>query len=286
MPFLDAIEGPDGDILTTNLQSTLTKKRIEKIGQADRRKPLIRSGLRGIGNRPGIVRSKESFALRGIREFFRDVPSDLRDGIMQKAVLLESSGYNLKELLRNYKLRYNTGGEMLGLVRRSQGFVPNFAGGFNSEAMDIATSPDYSGFRTAKPQMSRYYSNVITNSAEIEVPATEVYNRMGFFGARPKNSAEQYAILNPAQQKALGYASNGFIPNFAAEEFVAMMTSVMEKAFSPLVEKMGDLGSSSNIINVNDQRSYKTDSERINGVIEFLTEQFPKEMGKFGLMKR
>ena len=149
--------------------------------------------------------------------------------------------------------------------------------------MDIATSPDYAGFRNAVPQMSSYYPNMIKNSAEIDVPAVDVYSRMGFPGAKPKNPSEQYAILNPAQQAALGYAADGFVPNFASEEFMSTMVAALEKVFSPMLNKMSSTGSTSNVINVNDQRTYETTSDKVDGIMEFLAQHFPRDIGKLGL---
>jgi hypothetical protein len=165
-------------------------------------------------------------------------------------------------------------------VNKSRGFVPNFSNAYNREKLDILRNPDYSGYRNAVPQPSKYYKNIVKNSAEIEVPAVEVYNRMGYFGATPKNPSEQYAILNPAQQAKLGYASGGFVPNFAAEQFAGAVSDAMQKALSPLIDKVGTSVSNSNVINVSDQRSYQTSTDQIAGIMEFLYSQFPKEMGR------
>lgn len=165
-------------------------------------------------------------------------------------------------------------------VNKSRGFVPNFSNAYNREKLDILRNPDYSGYRNAVPQPSKYYKNIVKNSAEIEVPAVEVYNRMGYFGATPKNPSEQYAILNPAQQAKLGYASGGFVPNFAAEQFAGAVSDAMQKALSPLIDKVGTSVSNSNVINVSDQRSYQTSTDQITGIMEFLYSQFPKEMGR------
>lgn len=166
------------------------------------------------------------------------------------------------------------------MSNKSRGFIPNFSNAYNREKFDILRNPDYSGYRNAVPEPSKYYKNIVKNSAEIEVPAVEVYNRMGYFGAKPQNSSEQYAILNPAQQAKLGYASGGFVPNFAAEQFAGAISEAMQKVLSPLVERAGTSVSNSNVINVNDQRSYETNSDKVNGIMEFLYSQFPKEMGR------
>lgn len=224
------------------------------------------------------------------RKVFRS--RKIRNSLVRKDPL-ESWKQNYKSRL--LELKYSEGQadkiissilDRYALSRRymnfSSGYIPNFAGGAVAEMMDIASSPDYSGFRNAVPQMSNYYPNVIKNSAEIEVPATEVYNRMGFFGAKPKNPAQQYAILNPAQQAALGYASEGFVPNFAMEQFASAIGDAFQKAFSPYADKMGSSSNTSNVINVSDQRSYQANTDKIEGIMEFLYKQFPKEMGKFG----
>jgi hypothetical protein len=158
------------------------------------------------------------------------------------------------------------------------GFIPNFA--YRRERSSVLTSPDYVGYRNAIPEPSKYYKNVVKNTAEIEVPAVEVYNRMGLFGAQPKNASEKYAILNPAQQAQLGYAANGFIPNFAPEQFAGAISEALQQALSPMFEKMGSSVSNSNVINVHDQRSFDVTSDKVNGVMEFLQKQFPTQFAR------
>lgn len=158
------------------------------------------------------------------------------------------------------------------------GFIPNFA--YRRERSSVLTSPDYVGYRNAVPEPSKYYKNVVKNTAEIEVPAVEVYNRMGFFGAQPKNVSEKYAILNPAQQNQLGYAANGFVPNFAPEQFASAISEALQQALSPMMEKVGSSVSNSNVINVHDQRSFDVTSEKVNGVMEFLQKQFPTQFAR------
>ena len=166
-----------------------------------------------------------------------------------------------------------------GYVNESKGFVPNFS--FAREKMSIMSSPDYAGYRNAVPNYSKHYSNVVKNSAEIEVPATEVYNRMGFFGATPKNPSEQYAILNPAQQKSLGYAQ-GFVPNFAANDFIEKMSESIKGAISEAFgEVMPQGNSTSNVVHINDNSTYHGASQ-VNAIKKFLMDQFPKELGKYG----
>jgi hypothetical protein len=70
------------------------------------------------------------------------------------------------------------------------------------------------------------------------------------------------------------------VPNFAAEQFAGAVSDAMQKALSPLIDKVGTSVSNSNVINVSDQRSYQTGSDRITGIMEFLYSQFPKEMGR------
>jgi len=163
---------------------------------------------------------------------------------------------------------------------KSKGFIPNFSSAFLKERQDILNSPAYAGYRNAAPQMSKYYKNVVTNSAEIEVPARDVYNRMGFFGAEPKNPNQQYAILNPAQQAQLGYAANGFVPNFAGEQFANSMSEALQKIFAPMMDKIGSSITNSNVVNINDQRTFETTSDKIAGVMEFLQSQFPNQFAR------
>lgn len=233
------------------------------------RKGVIRSGRRS-------VRSRRAGGTSLIR---RDPLESWKDNYKKALLARRYSEDQADIIISNILDRYALSRRYMNF---SSGYVPNFAGGMMSEMMDIATNPDYSGFRNAVPQMSNYYPNVIKNSAEIEVPATEVYNRMGFFGAKPKNPAQQYAILNPAQQAALGYASEGFVPNFAMEQFASAIGDAFQKAFSPYADKMGSSSNTSNVINVSDQRSYQENTGKIDGIMEFLYKQFPKEMGKFG----
>jgi hypothetical protein len=70
------------------------------------------------------------------------------------------------------------------------------------------------------------------------------------------------------------------VPNFAAEQFAGAVSEAMQKALSPLIDKVGTSVSNSNVINVSDQRSYQTSTDQIAGIMEFLYSQFPKEMGR------
>ena len=103
---------------------------------------------------------------------------------------------------------------------------------------------------------------------------------MGFFGAQPKNVSEKYAILNPAQQSQLGYSANGFVPNFAPEQFAGAISEALQQVLSPMFDKMGSSVSNSNVINVHDQRSFDMTSEKVNGVMDFLQKQFPTQFAK------
>jgi len=286
----EGIDLEEGNSLTRSLEQRLAQERdargprsemsIQKrrdflINRAKRRVSSIK---RGRGFKTTLVGAQFSPVVSSIRSVFRNdrnISKDMLQSITERAQYLESLGYGsyLKEYARRYRANQNS----------SSGFIPNFAGGIGAEMMDIARSPDYAGFRNAVPQMSSYYPNMIKNSAEIEVPAVDVYSRMGFPGAKPKNPSEQYAILNPAQQAALGYAADGFVPNFASEEFMSTMVAALEKVFSPMLNKMSSTGSTSNVINVNDQRTYETTSDKVDGIMEFLAQQFPREIGKLGI---
>ena len=198
-------------------------------------------------------------------EYLSTVPKDALEEAARRRVPVE------KVMSERSEKRFET-------QNRSTGFIPNFA--FNREKFNILTSPDYAGYRNAAPEPSKYYKNVIKNTAEIEVPATEVYNRMGFFGAQPKNVSEKYAILNPAQQSQLGYSANGFVPNFAPEQFAGAISEALQQVLSPMFDKMGSSVSNSNVINVHDQRSFDMTSEKVNGVMDFLQKQFPTQFAK------
>ena len=286
--YRGGVDTEEGDELTRSLKETLARKRDARGPRSEmsiqrrreflenRAKRRVMGARRGRGLKTTLVGAQFSPAVSSIRSVFRNnVSKDILQSITERAQYLESLGYGsyLKEYARRYRANQNS----------SSGFIPNFAGGIGAEMMDIATSPDYAGFRNAVPQMSSYYPNMIKNSAEIEVPAVDVYSRMGFPGAKPKNPSEQYAILNPAQQAALGYAADGFVPNFASEEFMSTMVAALEKVFSPMLNKMSSTGSTSNVINVNDQRTYETTSDKVDGIMEFLAQQFPREIGKLGI---
>ncbi len=273
----------EGDALTRSLKDTLGRRREARGPRSQssidsRRRQIEANSRRGFIGRPrdGKVRRGK----RGIASLVRPAPLSPRERLKNH---IEDLGYTSAQAEHYLPYVMRRMQFMRSRSNFSSGFIPNFAGGIGAEMMDIATSPDYSGFRNAVPEMSNFYPNIVKNSAEIEVPAADVYSRMGFPGAKPKNPAEQYAILNPAQQSSLGYAADGFVPNFASDEFVATMVAALEKVFSPMVNKMSSTESTSNVINVNDQRTFETTPEKVDGVMEFLAQQFPKEIGKLGL---
>lgn len=269
----------EGDAMTEGLAGILAMKRAKRGKRSEasiaaRRRQIFSRGSQDTGRKS--VRSRRVGRTSLVR---RDPLESWKDNYKKALLARRYSEGHADIIISNILDRYALSRRYMNF---SSGYVPNFAGGMMSEMMDIATNPDYSGFRNAVPQMSNFYPNVIKNSAEIEVPATEVYNRMGFFGAKPKNPAQQYAILNPAQQAALGYASEGFVPNFAMEQFASAIGDAFQKAFSPYADQMGSSSNTSNVINVSDQRSYQENTGKIDGIMEFLYKQFPKEMGKFG----
>jgi TP901 family phage tail tape measure protein len=277
-------------------ESSSISKRLEEKLAANQARGTLKKGLKGQLDAAAaakkskkrmlpanLVRARYSPLVTKVRNFYKGVPREILTAATERAQYIESlgAGDRLLALLDYYRgIGYDPAASF---QTRSGGFIPNFAGGMMAEMMGIATNPAYVGNRNAVPQMSSYYPNMIKNSAEIEVPAVDVYSRMGFPGAKPKNPSEQYAILNPAQQAALGYAADGFVPNFASDEFMSTMVSALEKVFSPMLNKMSSTGSTSNVINVNDQRTYETTSDKVDGIMEFLAQQFPREIGKLGI---
>ena len=165
--------------------------------------------------------------------------------------------------------------------RYAEGFRPAFV----QEKRAVLSSPSYAGHRDAVPMRSNVYKNAVINSAEIEVPASEVYSRMfGPAGAnmKPKNSSETHAILNPAQQQSLGFNA-GFIPNFSTEQFTAAITEAMKNGIASFAGGMIPNVSHSNTVNINDERSYQGNSDSMmDGILDILQSKFPKEMGKMG----
>jgi hypothetical protein len=182
-----------------------------------------------------------------------------------------------------------TGGasEEIDLPSRANGLIPNFA---VSKEMDaIKNSPAYAGYRNAMPTKSSVYGDKIINSAEIEVPAKEVYARMfgpAGYGMSPKNPSETHAILNPAQQSALGYAG-GFVPNFSNEQFASMMSEAMKNGMASfMADGFMPAASNSNVVNINDNRNVQSSMESnpgvLDAVMDVLLKMHPKEMAAIG----
>jgi hypothetical protein len=78
----------------------------------------------------------------------------------------------------------------------------------------------------------------------------------------------------------LGYAANGFVPNFAGEQFANSMSEALQKIFAPMMDKIGSSITNSNVVNINDQRTFETTSDKIAGVMEFLQSQFPNQFAR------
>ena len=151
------------------------------------------------------------------------------------------------------------------------------------ELSAIKTSPAYAGYRNAVPTRSSIYDDKIINTAEIETPVQEVYARV--FGPigysmKPKNPNETHAILNPAQQNALGYAG-GFVPNFSMQEFATTISEAMKNGMSSFAGGMTP--QPSNNVYLNDNRSYtEASNEMMQGVLDLLFEKYPQEMAALG----
>jgi hypothetical protein len=164
----------------------------------------------------------------------------------------------------------------------SKGFIPNFSA--LKEMSAIRNSPDYAGYRNASPMMSSVYDDKVINTAEIETPVQDVYARM--FGPigysmKPKNPNETHAILNPAQQNALGYAAGGFVPNFSMDEFTSKITEAMQNGMGSYAG--GSVPQTSNNVYLNDNRSYSEASNDVmEGVLDLLFKKYPQEMAALG----
>jgi TP901 family phage tail tape measure protein len=123
----------------------------------------------------------------------------------------------LSKTLYGSGVRVSRKGETKGLpvTTRSEGYIPNYS--LTEELEGIKRSRDYSG--TEKNKARPFLTNlngemVYVNDQEIKVPAGDIYKKMGLPDeTRPKNPGEKYGILNPKQQKLLGF-NGGFIPNF------------------------------------------------------------------------
>jgi TP901 family phage tail tape measure protein len=183
-----------------------------------------------------------------------------------------------KNYLENLKKQYSN---------EAGGFIPNYA--ISKEMSAIKNSPDYAGYRNAMPKMSSVYGDKVINSAEIEVPAKEVYARMfgpAGYGMSPKNPSETHAVLNPAQQSALGYAG-GFVPNFSNEQFASMMSEAMKNGMASfMADGFMPAASNSNVVNINDNRNVQSSMESnpgvLDAVMDVLLKMHPKEMAAIG----
>jgi len=183
-----------------------------------------------------------------------------------------------KNYLENLKKQYSN---------EAGGFIPNYA--ISKEMSAIKNSPDYAGYRNATPTMSSVYGDKVINSAEIEVPAKEVYARMfgpAGYGMSPKNPSETHAVLNPAQQSALGYAG-GFVPNFSNEQFASMMSEAMKNGMASfMADGFMPAASNSNVVNINDNRNVQSSMESnpgvLDAVMDVLLKMHPKEMAAIG----
>jgi hypothetical protein len=132
--------------------------------------------------------------------------------------------------------------------------------------------------------MSSVYDDKVINTAEIETPVQDVYARM--FGPigysmKPKNPNETHAILNPAQQNALGYAAGGFVPNFSMDEFTSKITEAMQNGMGSYAG--GSIPQTSNNVYLNDNRSYsEASTDVMEGVLDLLFKKYPQEMAALG----
>jgi TP901 family phage tail tape measure protein len=179
---------------------------------------------------------------------------------------------------------------------RAGGYIPNFdkglASAFLNEQYSILNKPDYAGYRNATPMMSSVYPNTMINSAEMEIPAERVYAAMGFPGAKPRDPSQTHAILNPAQQEALGMtknASQGFVPNFSNEEFmksmsVAMKNGMMAAFADGFLPNFAPSSSNSVVINSNNsnQASFDANSSVMKRVVGVLMDMYPQQMASIG----
>ena len=177
--------------------------------------------------------------------------------------------------------------EEIDLPSKANGLIPNFA--VSKEMAAIKNSPAYAGYRNATPTRSSVYDGITINTAEIEPEAEDVYRRM--FGPigylmKPKNPNETHAILNPAQQSALGYAG-GFVPNFSNEQFASMMSEAMKNGMASfMADGFMPAASNSNVVNINDNRNVQSSMESnpgvLDAVMDVLLKMHPKEMAAIG----
>jgi TP901 family phage tail tape measure protein len=117
---------------------------------------------------------------------------------------------------------------------RSGGFIPNFSA--QNEITGIKKSNDYNSSQKRNAVNNIKFAKFpgiglsYYNGEESVVSSEQVAMAMGYpKGTKPKNPAEKYSILTPAMQENLGFAAQGFIPNFATDIFGA--GRVFENAF-------------------------------------------------------
>lgn len=248
---------------------------INSVGKATQRTPEIT--INGVNYLPQEIKeaSDRGMSVESLREYKKEEAEAKRKGI------------SVSEL-RQRKAKQRIGALNSRSRNNYSGYVPNFASAFLAESLAIKTSSDYAGFSNAKPEMSSIYPNVVMNSAEKEVPVERVYAAMGFPGAKPKNPSETHAILNPRQQRDLGIANQGFVPNFSNEEFAMAITEAMKNgisaAFNGFIPNFA-AGQTSNIVNINDNRvqnSMQANPGVFEAVMDVLVKMHPKEMASIG----
>lgn len=166
----------------------------------------------------------------------------------------------------------------------ANGFIPNYA--FSRERLNVLTSPDYAGHRDAMPMPSRVYDGVTINNKELELPARKVYEMMfpgiGQFMS-PADPSQTHAILNPAQQKALGFAAGGYIPNFSAEQLSGAISEAIKSSIAESFSSMSTPSvSHSNVININDNKQIQdTSNDMLAKIFSVISKDYP-ELNKLG----
>ena len=247
-------------------------------GEAVKRTPETTSiGINGVDYFPQEI--KEAYN-RGVSvESLREMKKEEDEA--------RSKGMSVSEL-RKKKAKERIGALNSRSRNNYSGYIPNFASAFLAESLAVKTNSDYIGYSNARPQMSSVYPNIVMNSAEKEVPVERVYAAMGFPGAKPANPSETHAILNPRQQRDLGMANQGFIPNFSNEEFAMAITEAMKNgisaAFNGFIPNFA-AGQTSNVVNINDNRvqnSMQANPGVFEAVMDVLVKMHPKEMASIG----
>lgn len=275
------VESAIGDFISTAFTATMGPVGMGvasfKVGY--RAGNLIEEGL-GIGEKLGDIMSGGT---RGIFDPYKGVKFNERQNYTRKDFETDADykKFLQEELKRGLSLaQYKDYNLRLSDIYAS-GFIPNFAA--LEELSAIKNNPAYAGYRNAVPVKSSIYDDKIINTAEIETPVQDVYARM--FGPigysmKPKNPNETHAILNPAQQKSLGYAG-GFVPNFSMEEFASTITEAMKNGMTSYAG--GIVPQSSNNVYLNDNRSYsEASNEMMQGVLDILFDKYPQEMAALG----